>query len=205
MPVYAAVAIQQIHMKAILGQKIGMTQLWNDKGRLIAATVIRAEPNAVIRTKDRTQLAVAVKGKTNKPQQKLAEITGSKKGVWLSSVSEIAGEDATVTVEQFSVGEKLRITGITKGKGFAGGMKRHGFHGGPMSHGGDNHRGPGSIGAQRPQRVPKGQKMAGHMGSVQLTVRGSKVLSILAPENLLVVSGAVPGPKRGRVRVEVWG
>jgi len=205
LPVYAAVAIQQIHMKAILGQKIGMTQLWNDKGRLIAATVIRAEPNAVIRTKDRTQLAVAVKGKTNKPQQKLAEITGSKKGVWLSSVSEIAGEDATVTVEQFSVGEKLRITGITKGKGFAGGMKRHGFHGGPMSHGGDNHRGPGSIGAQRPQRVPKGQKMAGHMGSVQLTVRGSKVLSILAPENLLVVSGAVPGPKRGRVRVEVWG
>lgn len=188
-------------MKTILGQKIGMTQLWNDQGRLIAATVIKAEPNTVVEQGEQKLLAVSVAGKTNKPQQKLAEKIGAKKGIWLKALGGTDETGDTVTVEQFTAGTPVSITGTTKGKGFAGGMKRHGFHGGPASHGSDHHRTPGSIGAQRPQRVPKGQKMAGHMGHEQLTVRGNVVLSFNLKENLLVVSGAVPGPKRGRVIV----
>lgn len=190
-----------ILMKTILGQKIGMTQLWNDKGRLIAATVIKAEPNMVITQGQQKMLAVSVAGHTRKPQQKIAEKIGSKKGIWLKSAPDLEDEKETVTVEEFTAGTPVSVTGTTKGKGFAGVMKRHGFHGGPKTHGGDNQRGPGSIGAQRPQHVIKGQKMAGHMGHEQLTVRGNVVLSVDAKENLIVVSGAVPGPKRGRVVV----
>ncbi|MBI4948102.1 50S ribosomal protein L3, partial [Candidatus Berkelbacteria bacterium] len=111
-------------------------------------------------------------------------------------------EEGIKTVAEFSIGEQVKISGVTKGKGFAGGMKRHGFHGGPATHGGDNQRGPGSIGAQRPQRVVKGQKMAGHMGAVKFTQRGGKILSVNVEDNFLVVSGNVPGPKNSQVIIQ---
>jgi large subunit ribosomal protein L3 len=190
-------------MKILLGHKIGMTQLWDDKGKLIAATVIKAEPNTVIREKDHVFVGTAVAGKVKKPQTKLAEKIGSKKGIWVKSVKEVADDAATLDVTQFEVGDKVAITGTTKGKGFAGTIKRHNFHRGPVSHGSDNVRRPGSIGAQRPQRVPKGQKMAGHMGAVQFTARGNKVLLVNKEENLLVLSGNVPGANRGKVIVKV--
>ncbi len=177
-----------------------MTQLWNDSGKLIPVTVIKAEPNKVIKEGETTLVGLGVAGKTNKPQQKHAEALDSKKGIWLKKVEDLEGE--SLTVEQFEVGEAVIISGVTKGKGFAGVMKRHGFHGGPASHGSDHHRTPGSIGAQRPQHVIKGQKMAGHMGSANLTVRGSKVVAVNIAENLLLVSGAVPGPARGRIIVK---
>lgn len=175
--------------------------MWDDKGRLVAGTVIHAEPNSVVRTDTTTHLVGAFAGKTNKAQAKLAELVGAKRGIWLKQVSTLDTDQDKVDVSQFSIGEDVKISGVTKGKGFAGGMKRHGFHGGPAGHGGDNHRGPGSIGAQRPQRVPKGQKMAGHMGAVNLTVRGSTVLAVDAEQNLIIVSGNVPGANKSKVMV----
>lgn len=189
-------------MKAILGQKIGMTQMWSDKGRLVAATVIFAEPNSVLNTKNnKVTVAVKATGNTSQAQKHIADKLGSKRGIWLKEFKDVSTENDTLTVGQFKVGDKVSVSGVTKGKGFAGTIKRHNFHRGPVSHGSDNVRRPGSIGAQRPQRVPKGQKMAGHMGAVNLTVRGNKVLAIDADKNLLIISGAVPGPSRGKVVV----
>lgn len=188
-------------MNIILGEKIGMTQIWSDKGKLIGATVVRAEPNIVIRQGDRSFVATKTKGKANKAQSLFTKAVESTRGVWVKEVKDI--ETDTLGVDQFKVGDVVTVTATTKGKGFAGTIKRHNFHRGPMSHGGDNHRGPGSIGAQRPQRVPKGQKMGGHMGAVTLTGRGNKVLSVEAAENILVISGNIPGPRRGKVIVRL--
>jgi len=188
--------------KAILGQKLGMTQIWDDKGRLVPATVIYAPANTVLNsTADRVLVGVAVPGKTNKPQAHLAKKLDAKRGISIKELPGVSPEGETLSVSQFAVGDKLSISGVTKGKGFAGTIKRHNFHRGPVSHGSNNIRQPGSIGAQRPQRVPKGQKMAGHMGAVNLTVRGSKVLAVNADEQLLIVSGAVPGPAKGRILI----
>lgn len=188
--------------KAILGQKLGMTQIWDDKGRLVPATVIFAPANTVITTaEDRVLVGVAVPGKTAKPQQHIAKKLDSKRGILLKEFKGVSPEGETLSVSQFQVGDKVSISGVTKGKGFAGTIKRHNFHRGPMTHGSDNIRQPGSIGAQRPQRVPKGQKMAGHMGAVNLTVRGNKVLAINEKESLIIVSGAVPGPAKGRIMI----
>ncbi|MEK7171112.1 MAG: 50S ribosomal protein L3 [Patescibacteria group bacterium] len=186
-------------MKVILGHKVGMTQLWAANGRLISGTVILAKENSVVtKGESQTTIGVATTGKTNQPQQKIAGTLGSKRGIWLKSLP-VKIESDTLTVDQFEVGEKVSVTGITKGKGFAGGVKRHGFHGWPASHGHSHQRRPGSIGAQRPQRVVKGQKMAGHMGAEQFTSRGSTVLFVDASNDTIIVSGAVPGPKKGRV------
>lgn len=178
-----------------------MTQMWDDKGRLVAGTVIHAEPNTVVRSDSKTQIITPTAGKTNKAQKSLAELVGAKRGLWIHQVSALETDQKKVDVTQFAIGDDVTLSGVTKGKGFAGGMKRHGFHGGPAGHGGDNQRGPGSIGAQRPQRVPKGQKMAGHMGAVNLTIRGSKVLAVDAEQNLLIVSGNVPGANKSKVVV----
>lgn len=179
-----------------------MTQLWDNKGKLVAATVIQAQPNKVLRHgESRVFVAANVRGKVNKPQQKMAKEAGITDGMWLKSVTDVEGE--TLDVTQFEIGDVVTVTGTTKGKGFSGTIKRHNFHRGPMTHGGDNHRGPGSIGAQRPQRVPKGQKMAGHLGNVKFTSRGNKVIAVEPAENLLVIAGAVPGPKKSNVIVRL--
>lgn len=189
-------------MKILLGHKIGMTQVWDSKGKLTAATVIKAEPNSVVKEKGNTMLVVAVSGKTNKAQAHLAKHVGTKRGVWSKSVAGLETEEKQRDVSQFSEGDLVAISGVTKGKGFAGTIKRHNFHRGPISHGSDNVRRPGSIGAQRPQRVPKGQKMAGHMGAVNFTARGNRVLSVIKEDGVVIISGAVPGPNRGRVIVK---
>lgn len=187
-------------MKAILGQKVGMTQVWDDKGRLVPATVILAEPNTVLENTDDTVLiGVKTAGKTAKAQKHFATKLDSKRGIWMKNFKDVSPEGETLSVNQFKVGDNLNITGTTKGKGFSGVVKRHGFAGWPASHGHSHQRRPGSIGAQRPQRVVKGQKMAGQMGNEQLTVRGNKVLSVNSEDNLLIVSGAVPGPAKGRL------
>jgi len=187
-------------MRAILGTKIGMTQVWDDRGRLVGATVLKAEPNAVLANDEHsTLLGTQTPGKTNKPQQKLAAKLGSKGGIWLKQFPVLDEAEKVVTVTVFRTGEKVAISGVTKGKGFAGVVKRHGFAGWPASHGHSHQRRPGSIGAQRPQRVLKGKRMPGQMGHQSLTVRGNTVLAVDEKENLLVVSGAVPGARRSRV------
>ena len=185
--------------KVLLGHKLGMTQLWDDKGRLIPGTVIAAPINTVTaKTDTQTTIGIATRGKTNQAQRQIAEILSSKRGIWLKTLPfSLDGE--RLDVGQFEVGEPVVLTGVTKGKGFAGVVKRHGFAGWPASHGHSHQRRPGSIGAQQPQRVVKGQKMAGRMGGAQLTVRSSKVLMIDRDQNLIVVSGPVPGPAKGRV------
>ena len=175
--------------------------MWDDKGRLIPGTVISASQNTVLsRTDNQVTIGTTTPGKTNKAQRKIADLLESKRGIWLKTLPlQVGGDKLDVT--QFEVGEAITLTGVTKGKGFAGVVKRHGFAGWPASHGHSHQRRPGSIGAQRPQRVVKGQKMAGRMGFEQLTVRGSKVLLVDKAENLIVVSGAVPGPKKGRILI----
>lgn len=183
-------------MKLLFGQKIGMTQLWNDKGKLVGVTVVKSLPNKVLKVGEDLISVSEIKGRTNKPQKYLADSLETKKGVWAKKVN-TANETDSLTVDQFSVGDLVSISGTTKGKGFAGTIKRHNFSRGPVSHGSDNVRQPGSIGAQRPQRVVLGQKMPGHMGNKKLTVRGNKIFSIDSKENLLLILGAVPGPKKG--------
>lgn len=188
--------------KILLGQKLGMTQIWDDKGRLVAGTVIFAEPNTVIKHKEKIQVAVATRGKTNKAQMPLADKVGSKRGIFLKEVPTLGTDQDKLDVTQFEIGEKVKVSGVTKGKGFAGNIKRHNHRRGPVSHGSDNVRGHGSIGAQRPQRVPKGQSMPGRMGGENLTVRGGKILAVNLEKNIVVVSGNVPGPARGQVIVQ---
>lgn len=185
-------------MKFLLGQKIGMTQFWNEQGKLVPVTVIKSLGAKKITERDKHFIVAPVKGRANKPQLAVAKQLDAK-NIWIKQLdSELENEP---TVAQFLVGDKLSISGTTKGKGFAGTIKRHNFSRGPVSHGSDNIRRPGSIGAQRPQRVIKGQKMAGQMGNVKLTVRGNKVVSVDEANNLLLVSGAVPGPARGYLEV----
>lgn len=189
-------------MKILLGHKVGMTQFWDENGKLISATVIKAEPNTVVKENGQTKIATSVQGKVKKPQAYLAKLVDTTKNVWLKSAQGLETEEKTIDVTQFEKGDKVSVTGVTKGKGFAGTIKRHNFRRGPVSHGSHNVRRPGSIGAQRPQRVPKGQKMAGHMGAVQFTARGNKVVGTDKENNLIILSGAVPGPKRGKVVVK---
>lgn len=190
-------------MKVILGHKVGMTQIWDDKGRLLAATVVEAQPNRVLNSTDtQSTIGTVTKGKTAQPQAKIAEQLNSKTGIWLKTISGKTDEATELTVAQFKVGDEVSIAGVTKGKGFSGVVKRHGFAGWPASHGHSHQRRPGSIGAQQPQRVVKGRKMAGRMGGENLTVYGNKVLAVHPTEHLIVISGTIPGPKRSRVMIQ---
>jgi len=179
--------------KIIIGEKIGMTQLWDEQGKLVPASVVRAfAGQAVYQGSEGTMLGVVKPGKTAKPQTELRNKIAKEGALilhWLKGEEKLE----SYTVSQFSVGDKVKISGVTKGKGTAGVMKRHNFSGGPMTHGSNSKRRPGSIGNQQPQRVPKGKKMAGRMGNVNLTVRGSSVLRVDDKDNLLMVKGPVPG------------
>src|SRR5438046_1960387 len=202
-------------VKGILGTKLGMTQVW-DNNRVVPVTVVQADPNVVtqVRTADKdgyeaVQLAFgAIKPRSvNKPE------TGhfSKAGVAPRRyLVEIRTTDATgyelgqeVTVETFAPGQPVDVSGTTKGKGFAGVMKRHGFHGLRASHGVERkHRSPGSIGGcATPGRVFKGLKMAGRMGGNRFTVQNLTIQAVDPDNNLILVKGALPGPRGGVVLV----
>lgn len=202
-------------VKGILGAKLGMTQLW-DNNRVVPVTVVQAGPCVVtqVRTPDKDgypaiQLAY---GEVN-PRRVNKPITGhfAKAGVApRRHLVELRTADATeytlgqeVTVETFQPGDFVDVTGRTKGKGFAGVMKRHGFAGMRASHGVERvHRSPGSIGGcATPGRVFKGTRMAGRMGGVRHTVQSLKVQAVDPENNLLLIKGAVPGPRGGLVLV----
>jgi large subunit ribosomal protein L3 len=201
-------------MKGIVGKKRGMTQIFDpESGGVTSVTVIEAGPCPVVQLKtaetdgyDAIQLAFepvaprkitkAEAGHLRKsevePHRHLVEFRGETPFV--------VGE--TVTVEAFEPGEKVKVTGISKGKGFAGTIKRHNFHRGPISHGSHNVRKPGSIGASAyPARVFKGQKMPGRLGGKQRTQVGLTVHSTDVERNLILVKGAVPGPTNGLVEI----
>jgi large subunit ribosomal protein L3 len=201
-------------MSAILAKKLGMTQVFQEDGRVARVTVLEAGPCPVtaIRTVERdgyeaVQLAF---GKTKEKHLTKAELGHLKKADAppLRTLVEFRGEAGelmlgeTVTVESFEVGSRVKIAGTSKGKGFQGTIKRHNFASGPKSHGSHNVRAPGSIGASAwPARVMKGIRGPGQMGNKRRTQEGLEIVQVDAAQNLLLVRGSVPGPKGGIVEV----
>jgi large subunit ribosomal protein L3 len=203
-------------MQGVLGSKLGMTQVWDEAGRLVPVTVVQAGPCVVtqVRTSDSdgydaVQIAYGAidPRKVNQPAAghfAKAGVTPRRHLVELRTAD--AGQYALgqeITVETFAAGQQVDVVGTTKGKGTAGVMKRHGFHGVGASHGAHrNHRKPGSIGgASTPGRVFKGMKMAGRMGHVRQTTQNLTVHAVDVERGLLLIKGAVPGPKGGIVLV----
>ena len=201
-------------MKGILGTKLGMTQVFDpETGRMSAVTVIQAGPCPVVQVKtvdtdgyDAVQLAFepVAERKLSKPEK--GHLAKAGAGPHRHLV-EMRGESGltvgeTVTVEAFEPGEKIKVSGVSIGKGFQGTIKRHGFTRGPASHGSHNVRGPGSIGASAtPSRVFKGMRMSGRMGGVRVTQPGLVVHEIDVERNLLLVRGSVPGSASGLVEI----
>jgi large subunit ribosomal protein L3 len=201
---------------AIIGRKLGMTQIFAEDGQRVTLTVIEAGPCPVTQVKTEgtdgysaVQLGFgAVRPKRlNKPELGHLRKAGAPPVRHLHEFSpeEIGGDRAVgdvVTVEDFEAGQIVKVTGTSKGKGYAGTIKRHNFRRGPKSHGSHNIRQPGSIGAAAyPARVFKGLRMSGHMGARQVTQRGLQVVSSDPSRNLLLVKGAVPGARNGIVIV----
>jgi large subunit ribosomal protein L3 len=206
-------------MSAILAKKLGMTQIFLDDGSVARVTVLEAGPCPVtaIRTRERdgydaVQLAF---GSTRERRLSRAEMGHLKKAGSppMRHLAEfrLDGDPAhstelkvgdTVTAETFENGAKVKVSGTSKGKGFQGTIKRHGFSSGPKSHGSHNVRAPGSIGASAyPARVFKGLRAAGQMGNVRVTQRGLTIVSVDPEENLILLRGSVPGPRGGVVEV----
>jgi large subunit ribosomal protein L3 len=201
-------------MPAILAKKLGMTQRFTEEGRVERVTVLEAGPCPVtaIRTNDAdgyeaVQLgfgAVREKALTKGELGHLKK-AGAPPLRTLVEFRDEVGEltmGETVTVEAFEVGQRVKVSGIGKGKGFAGTIKRHNFHAGPKSHGSHNVRAPGSIGASAtPSRVFKGIRGPGRMGGKRVTQKGLTIVELIPDQNLMLVRGSVPGPKGGTVEV----
>ena len=202
-------------MKGILGRKIGMTQVFTESGKLIPVTVVEVEPNIVtqIKTKENDGYEAIQLGFDTK-REKLATKasaghTAKAKTTPKRFFREIKGVDLNdytlvqkVTVELFEPGEVIDVTGTTKGKGFQGVIKRHGQSRGPMGHGSHYHRRPGSMGTMRPMRVFKGKALPGHMGTLTVTIQNLMVVDVDKENNVILVSGNVPGPKKGLVIIK---
>ena len=201
--------------KTILGRKLGMTQVWSDDDRLIPVTVVEAGPCVVSQVKtvdidgyDAIQLAyfeISEKS-AKKPKTGHFKKAGATPRRFLAESRTTEGDSfeagQEITCEIFEPGDTIHVTGTSKGKGFAGVMKRHNFKGGPGGHGSHFHRAPGSVGqASQPSRVFPGLKLPGHMGSETVTVRNLEVVRVIADQNLLLIKGAVPGGKNGFITI----
>ena len=197
----------------LIGRKVGMTQVFQADGTMVAVSVLEVAPNTVtrLRTEDRdgysaVQLGTDEKKSLNKPR------AGQVKGLpQVSTLREFRLEDlegyevgqTLAVADMFSPGDLVDVTGVSKGKGFAGHIKRHHFSRGPKTHGSDHHREPGSIGpGTTPGRVYKGVKMAGHMGAERVTTKKVKVVSADADRNLLLLKGSLPGARGSLILVK---
>jgi large subunit ribosomal protein L3 len=201
-------------MPAILAKKLGMTQLFQEDGSVARVTVLEAGPCPVtaVKTSEKdgyaaVQLAFGAIKEKNLSKAERGHLAKADAGnlrhlVEFRNEGEGLNLGDTVTVESFEVGDQIKVAGVSKGKGFQGTVKRHGFSRGPVSHGSHNVRAPGSIGASAwPARVMKGIRGPGQMGNKRVTQRGLEVVRIDADKNLLLVRGSVPGPKNGLVEV----
>jgi large subunit ribosomal protein L3 len=201
-------------MAALLGKKIGMTQVFQEDGRVERVTVVEAGPCPVtaIRTHERDGYEAVQLGFGATTEKRLTKaVLGHLKKAdapALRHVKEFRDEAAelqvgdTVTVEAFEKGQTVKVSGTSKGKGFQGTVKRHNFSRGPVSHGSHNVRAPGSIGASAtPSRVFKGIRGPGQMGNERVTQKGLTVVDVIADQNLLLLRGSVPGPKGGTVEI----
>ena len=201
--------------KAILGRKLGMTQVFTEDGTVIPVTVIEAGPVTVTQLKTiendgykavQVGYEDAKEKHVNKPEKGHMDKAGVSYKRVLKEFRFDEGVDYNlgdeIKADVFAAGDKIDVTGISKGKGFAGTTKRWGTHRGPMSHGSGYHRGVGSMGAcSTPSRVMKNKKLPGHMGVEQVTVQNLDVVRVDAEKNLLLVKGAVPGPKGGLLTI----
>ena len=199
-------------IQGLIGRKIGMTQLFDEESVMVIGTLIEAGPCYVVGKKNKERDgydAVQLGFHEDKPQRFNKAKTGLFNKAKVPSLRVLKefkadndeyNEGDIVKADVFNTGDVLDITGVSKGKGFAGTMKRYNFHGQPMSHGGMAHRRQGAIGqASYPGRVWKGIKMPGRMGGVNHTVQGVKVVSVDADKNILFVKGSIPGPNGGTV------
>jgi len=202
----------------LIGKKVGMTQLFDENGKVVPVTVIEAGPCPVVQRKTAASDGYEAIQIGFWPQLKAKRVTKPMRGHFENAkvapqkhlrefrLGPAAPSGYTVgqvlTVALFEVGEKVRVTGTSKGKGFQGGVKRWGYRGGPATHGSMFHRAPGSIGASSfPSRVFKGHHMPGRMGGALTTVKGLKVVKIILEQNLLLVRGAVQGPAGGLLTI----
>ncbi|HSW10302.1 MAG TPA: 50S ribosomal protein L3 [Bacillota bacterium] len=192
----------------IVGRKLGMTQVYDDKGRVVPVTVIQAGPCVVVQKKTLESdgyNAVQLGFGSVRPQRVNQPLRGHFQRAGVEPVR-ILMEFRTdgpppyepgqrILADSFKPGERVDVTGVSKGKGFAGSVRRHGFRRGPMAHGSKYHRGPGSLQSRAAARVFKGRKLPGHLGARRTTIQGLLVVRADAGRNLLLVRGAVPGPR----------
>ena len=201
----------------LIGRKVGMTQVFQDDGTMVAVSVLAIEPNTVtrLRTTDRdgytaVQLGTETSKKLSKPEAgqlkdlpKAAQALKTIREFRVDSVDDYELGQTVSLTDLFSAGDEVDVSGVSKGKGFAGQIKRHNFHRGPKTHGSDHHREPGSIGpGTTPGRVYKGLKMAGHMGHERATIKKLRVVRADSDKNLLLVKGSLPGPRGSLILVK---
>ena len=200
----------------LIGKKIGMTEYFLDDGTVVVGTVIEAGPCFVVQKKTEETdgyEAVQIGFIEAKPQRVSKPLLGHFKKAGTVPLKYLAefgikgdeghDEGEEVKVDIFSEGDRVDITGTSKGKGFSGTMKRHNFSGQPASHGGMAHRRPGSIGqASDPAKVWKGMRMAGHLGNEKVTVKGTKIVKVDVEKNIVIVKGSVPGPNGSIVTIK---
>jgi len=199
-------------VKALITRKLGMTSILDEKGSAIAVTLLSASPNVVTQLKSEetdgyrgVQLGFESTKRPAKPQA--GHFKPSKATPKIIREFRIKDEEIDLSVgdqlaaDSFEVGDVIKATGISKGKGFAGTIKRHNFHRGRKTHGGRSYRRPGSIGSMYPQRIFPGKKMAGQMGHVTVTTKNLRVAIIDTDLGVIGIAGAVPGPKKGLVLI----
>ncbi len=203
-----------VNMTGILGKKLGMTQVFTAEGNVVPVTVIEAGPCVVLQKKDlendgyeAVQIGFADKkaSRSNKPAAGHAKKADTAPKRY---IRELRGVDLAnyevgqvLKADVFAEGQFVDVSGVSKGKGFAGSIKRWGQSRGPMSHGSRYHRRPGSMGSIQANRVPKGKRLPGHMGHDSITVQNLEIVRVDAERNVLLVKGSIPGPKNGFVKV----
>ncbi len=203
------------HAQAILGIKIGMSQIFDNDGKAIPVTIVEAGPCKVLQKKNQAKdgyqaiqvgFGVIKENKVNKPAKGHFQKANVKP---LGHIKEFLVENADayeigqeITVDIFDAGSKVDVVGTSKGKGFAGAVKRHNFARGSMGHGSKYHRRPGSLAAKGPARVFKGRKLPGRLGGERVTVQGLEVAQIYPERNLILIKGSIPGPRRGLVMIK---
>jgi large subunit ribosomal protein L3 len=200
-------------MKALITRKVGMTSLIAEDGTLQAITLLSASPNVITQVKDVEKdgynaVQVGFEDGKNLSKSVAGHVKPAKftpKVMREFRIDEITEEikiGESISADSFVVGDVISVTGTSKGKGFAGTIKRHNFHRGRKTHGGRSYRRPGSIGSMYPQKIFKGKKMAGQMGNEQVTVKNLKIALVDTELNIIGVAGAVPGPRKGIVLVK---
>ena len=201
-------------MKGILGKKVGMTQVFTTEGKLVPVTVVSVEPNVVTQIKttekegyDAIQLGfdTITEKRSNTPEIGHTKKANTEPQRFLREIRGVNTNDYTlgqvIDASIFEAGEIVDVTGISKGKGFQGVIKRYNQSRGPMGHGSQYHRGVGSLGTMRPMHVLKGKKLPGQMGNVKSTVQNLEIVAVDLENNIILIKGNVPGPKKGLVQI----